>query len=67
MVIDVIKYAEQHPGGKAALRAAVGKDATRMFQGKEKPKRPDADDIRMHGHSRFVSISGIQADNHDPA
>ncbi|KAJ3293397.1 hypothetical protein HK104_004493 [Borealophlyctis nickersoniae] len=52
MVCDVSEYIEQHPGGPKAIRAAIGKDATLIFQGKDKIQGLD---VRNHAHSRFAT------------
>ncbi|TPX69381.1 hypothetical protein SpCBS45565_g02413 [Spizellomyces sp. 'palustris'] len=54
MVVDLSRYMDQHPGGVAALRSAIGKDATNVFQGKDKFKTPDGVNISMTTHSRFA-------------
>lgn len=33
VVYDVCNFVTQHPGGAALLTGAIGKDATRMFEG----------------------------------
>ncbi|KAJ3049652.1 hypothetical protein HK097_009374 [Rhizophlyctis rosea] len=52
LICDLSTYLDQHPGGPQALKAAIGRDATQVFEGLAKFEDADA---RQHAHSRFAT------------